>query len=337
MVGIVNHVYPVILSSIQLLRLYDHLKAKMQNPRPSLIVITGPTGVGKTDLAIRLAEKFDGEIISADSMQVYRYLDIGTAKPSAEEQACVPHHLIDVVDPDEEFNAAMFVEQADVAIHSLHERGKRAFIVGGTGLYLDALLGGLLEAPGADEKLRDFYREEAARYGKGYLYGRLKEIDPAAAVGIHPNDQVRTIRALEVMEQTGQSIVSIQGEHRFGSKAYDCMKIGLTIDRDLLYDRINDRVERMIADGLVGEGERLLKMGYDDEDLPLQAMTYRNVISYTRGNQSLQDMVRLIKRDTRHYARRQLTWFRRDPDIKWFAPQDENMISRAVKSRVLGY
>ncbi len=311
-------------------------RPETQDSNPSLIVITGPTGVGKTGLAIRLAEKFDGEIVSADSMQVYRYLDIGTAKPSLEEQARVPHHLIDVVNPNEEFNAAMFAEQADAAINSLRERGKSVFVVGGTGLYLDALLGGLLDAPGADGRLRDSYRQEAARHGKGYLYERLKGIDPAAAVGIHPNDLVRTIRALEVMEQTGQSIVAIQGEHRFGNNPYDCIKIGLTVDRDLLYDRINSRVERMMTDGLVEEGERLLEMGYDEEALPLQAMTYRNVISYIRGNQSLQDMVRLIKRDTRHYARRQLTWFRRDSAIKWFAPQDENMISRAVKSRVLG-
>jgi len=305
--------------------------------QPCLIIFTGPTGVGKTDLAIRLAEEFDGEIISADSMQVYRYLDIGTAKPSAKEQARVHHHLIDIVDPDEEFNAAMFAEQADAAIHSLHERGKRIFVVGGTGLYLDALIGGLLKAPGADGRLRDLYREEAARHGEGFLYERLKTIDPVAAKSIHPNDLVRTIRALEVMEQTGQSIVAIRGEHRFGSRVYDCIKIGLTIDRALLYERINNRVDRMMADGLIEEGQRLLEMGYDEEALPLQAMTYRNVISYIRGNQSRQDMVRLIKRDTRHYARRQLTWFRKDPDIKWFAPQDENMISRAVESRVMGY
>jgi len=304
-------------------------------PQPCLIIITGPTGVGKTDLAIRLAERFDAEIISADSMQVYRHLDIGTAKPSLEEQARVPHHLIDVVDPDEEFNAAMFVEQADAAIHSLHKRQKMVFVVGGTGLYLDALLGGLLKAPGADGRLRDFYREEVVRHGKGYLYDRLKRIDPAAAGGIHPNDLVRTIRALEVMEQTGQSIVDIQGEHGFGTNAYDYIKIGLTIDRYLLYDRINGRVEKMMADGLVEEGERLLRMGYDESALPLQSMTYRSVLSYIRGKQSRQDMVALIKRDTRHYARRQLTWFRRDPAIKWFAPQDENMISRAVESRVL--
>ncbi|MBN2396883.1 MAG: tRNA (adenosine(37)-N6)-dimethylallyltransferase MiaA [Deltaproteobacteria bacterium] len=304
--------------------------------RPFLIVITGPTGVGKTDLAIRLAERFDGEIVSADSMQVYRYLDIGTAKPSPEDRARVPHHLIDVVDPDEEFNAALFVEQAGAAIRSLHGRGKRAFVVGGTGLYLAALIGGLLEAPGADGTLRDAYRDEAARHGKEYLYERLKRIDPAAAGSIHPNDLVRTIRALEVVERTGRSIIAIQGAHRFGDSAYDCVKIGLTIDRNILYGRINDRVDRMMADGLVEEGERLLEMGYDEETLPLQAMTYRNVLSCIRGDLSREDMVRLVKRDTRHYARRQLTWFRRDSDIKWFAPQDENMISRAVESGVPG-
>ncbi|MBW2545359.1 MAG: tRNA (adenosine(37)-N6)-dimethylallyltransferase MiaA, partial [Deltaproteobacteria bacterium] len=263
------------------------------------------------------------------------HMDIGTAKPSPEERLRVPHHLIDIVNPDEEFNAAMFVKEADEAIHLLHGRHKRVFVVGGTGLYLDALLGGLLRAPGADGTLRDSYRKDAAQYGNAYLYERLKSMDATAAGRIHPNDLVRTIRALEVMEHTGQSIVEIQEEHRFGKNAYDCVKIGLNIDRALLYDRINDRVEKMVANGLVEEVEKLMDMGYDESARPMQSMTYRNVISCVRGEQSEQDMVRLIKRDTRHYARRQLTWFKRDTTIKWFAPQDENMISRAAKEFVL--
>lgn len=302
--------------------------------KPFLTIITGPTGVGKTALAIKLAERCGGEIISADSMQVYRYLDIGTAKPTQKERERVPHHLIDIVDPDEEFNAAMFVDRVDTVIHALHKEGKRIFVTGGTGLYLDALTGGLLHAPGADDELRDRYRKEAARYGKEYLYERLKRIDPAAAAVIHPNDQVRMIRALEVVERTGQSIVTIQEAHGFRDNAYDYMKIGLTVDRDILYERINNRVDRMIMDGLVAEGTRILEMGYDEGNLPLQAMTYRHLLFHIRGTLSHDDMVRLIKRDTRHYARRQLTWFRRDRDIKWFAPGDENMISRAVESRV---
>lgn len=309
-------------------------RAETQHSKPSLIVIMGPTGVGKTDLAIRLAERYGGEIISADSMQVYRHMDIGTAKPSSEERIRVPHHLLDVVDPDEEFNASMFVKMADDVIHLLHGRDKRVFVVGGTGLYLDALLGGLLSAPGADGRLRDSYKRDAAQYGKLYLYERLKSMDTTAAGRIHPNDLVRTIRALEVMEHTGQSIVEIQGEHRFGKNAYDCVKIGLNIDRTLLYDRINDRVENMMANGLVEEVEKLMDMGYDESVRPMQSMIYRNVVSCIRGKQSRQDMVRLIKRDTRHYARRQLTWFKRDTTIKWFAPQDENMISMAANEFV---
>jgi len=302
-----------------------------RNSKPPLIVITGPTGVGKTDLAIRLAGRYGGEIISADSMQVYRHMDIGTAKPSPEERLRVPHHLIDIVNPDEEFNVSMFVERADEAISLLHNSHKRAFVVGGTGLYLDALLGGLLNAPGADSGLRDFYRRDAAQYGKAHLYNRLKVMDPTAAERIHPNDLVRTIRALEVVEHTGQSITQIQGDHGFGNNAYDCVKIGLNVDRSILYDRINDRVENMMEAGLVDEVEKLMNMGYDESVRPMQSMTYSNVISCIRGKQSEQDMIRLIKRDTRHYARRQLTWFKRDPDIKWFAPQDENMICGAIE------
>ncbi|MBW2630536.1 MAG: tRNA (adenosine(37)-N6)-dimethylallyltransferase MiaA [Deltaproteobacteria bacterium] len=307
---------------------------KGTRPKPPLIVIMGPTGVGKTSLAIKLAERYNGEIISADSMQIYRYMDIGTAKPSSEERLRVPHHLIDVVNPDEEFNASMFVKKADEAIALLHSRHKKVFVVGGTGLYLDALLGGLLSAPGADGRLRDSYRRDASQYGKEHLYKRLKEIDAIAAEKIHPNDLVRTIRALEVLEHTGQSITEIQGEHKFSNNAYDFVKIGLNIDRNLLYDRINDRVEKMIETGLVEEVERLMDRGYDESVRPMQSMTYRNVISFIRGKQSEQDMVRLIKRDTRHYARRQLTWFKRDPDIKWFAPQDENMISGTIEKFV---
>ena len=316
----------------------ENSKPETQNPqmetrpKPPLIVITGPTGVGKTDLAIRLAEKYDGEIISVDSMQVYRHMDIGTAKPSPEEKLRIPHHLIDVVNPDDEFNAAMFVKKADEAIALLHSRHKRVFMVGGAGLYLDALLGGLLNAPGADGRLRDSYRKDAAQYGKGHLYRRLREMDTTAAERIHPNDLVRTIRALEVLEHTGQSIAEIQREHRFRNNAYDFVKIGLNVDRSILYDRINDRVGKMMEAGLVEEVEKLMDKGYDELVRPMQSMTYRNVISFIRGKQSEQDMVRLIKRDTRHYARRQLTWFKRDPDIKWFAPQDENMIRGAIEN-----
>ena len=307
-------------------------KPETLNSKPPLIIIMGPTGVGKTDLAIRLAERYDGEIVSADSMQIYRYMDIGTAKPSTEERIRVPHHMIDVADPDEEFNAALFVKMADDVIHSLRKRQKRIFVVGGAGLYLDALLSGLLDAPGADGTLRDSCMREAAQHGKSHLYERLKEMDATAAERIHPNDLVRTIRALEVLEHTGQSITKIQEEHGFRESIHDCLKIGLTIDRNLLYERINNRVEEMLTAGLVTEVEELVKKGYDESVRPMQSMTYRNVLSYIRGEQGKQDMVRLIKRDTRHYARRQLTWFKRDPDIKWFAPQDESMIRGAIEN-----
>lgn len=307
----------------------DH---ETRDVKPSLIVITGPTGVGKTDLSIRLAEAYNGEIISADSMQIYRYMDIGTAKPSPEERLRVSHHLIDVVNPDEEFNASMFVKKADEVIAHLHSMQKAVFVVGGTGLYLEALLGGLLNAPGADKSLRDSYRRDAAHYGKEYLYRQLKDIDATAAERIHPNDLVRTIRALEVLEHTGQSITERQGEHRFSKSTYDVVKICLTVDRSILYERINDRVEVMMEAGLVEEVKTLMSRGYNESHRPMQSMTYRNVVSFIRGEQSEQDMIRLIKRDTRRYARRQLTWFKRDSDIKWFAPQDENMIRGIIEN-----
>ncbi|MDO9528239.1 MAG: tRNA (adenosine(37)-N6)-dimethylallyltransferase MiaA [Syntrophales bacterium] len=288
--------------------------------KPRIVIILGPTGVGKTEVAIKLAREYGGEIISADSMQVYRYMDIGTAKPTSEEQSFVKHHLIDVVDPDEEFDAAMFTSQAGEVIDRLNSEDKSIFVVGGTGLYIEALIGGLFNGPGADRDLRSAYRKELVKYGRGYLYEKLRERDEAAAEKIHPNDVFRTIRALEVLELSGESIVKKRSDHHFGDKRYDFIKTGFMIDRALLYEKINRRVEKMMADGLVGEVEKLLKMGYDETLKPMQTFGYRHVVSCIKGVHDIEEAVKMIKSSTRQYAKRQLTWFRADKNIEWSTP-----------------
>jgi tRNA dimethylallyltransferase len=292
------------------------------NNRPRLIVIVGPTSVGKTEVAIQLAREWGGEVISADSMQVYRLMDIGTAKPTAEERSVLPHHLIDVVNPDEQFNAAMFVELGRGIIGQLHSRRKPVFVVGGTGLYVKALLGGLFEGPDTDEDLRKLYKEELKHFGKTYLYEKLKKKDEQAAAQIDKNDAVRIIRALEVLELCGESIVEKQKAHRFGDNLYDCKKIGLTLERSSLNRRIDQRTEKMIRDGLIDEVKGLLSMGYREDLKPMQALGYKHIVRHLKGKSGIEDAVRLVKRDTRHFAKRQMTWFNADKEIAWFSPSD---------------
>ncbi|HVO67451.1 MAG TPA: tRNA (adenosine(37)-N6)-dimethylallyltransferase MiaA [Syntrophales bacterium] len=298
----------------------------MHDDKPRLIVIVGPTAVGKTEVAIRLAREWDGEIISADSMQVYRFMDIATAKPTAVEQSLIKHHLIDVVNPDEQFNAAMFVRLSRGIAGELNRRKKNIFVVGGTGLYVKALLGGLFKGPDADEDLRKMYREELKHFGKTYLYEKLKQKDEKAAARIDKNDAVRIIRALEVLELSGESIVEKQKAHRFGDNIYDYVKIGLTLERSRLYERIDQRTEKMMQEGLVDEVKGLLSKGYSENLKPMQALGYKHIVRHLKGKSSLEDAVRLIKRDTRSFAKRQLTWFNADKEIEWFNPSDIDAI-----------
>jgi len=298
--------------------------------KPRLIVILGPTAVGKTTAAIALARESGGEIVSADSMQVYRLLDIGTAKPTLEEQSLVKHHVIDVVNPDEQFNAATFIKLAERTIGTLNETGKPIFVVGGTGLYIKALLGGLFEGPDADEDLRKLYRQELKQFGNTYLYEKLKEKDAQAAAQIDRNDIPRIIRALEVLELCGISIVDKQRAHHFGDNLYDFVKIGLMVERTELYKRIDQRTEKMIDVGLVDEVERLLAMGYHENLKPMQALGYKHIARLIKGSCNLADAVKMIKRDTRHFAKRQMTWFGRDGEIAWFAPSDTDAIRRKI-------
>jgi tRNA dimethylallyltransferase len=304
--------------------------------KPRLIIIAGPTGVGKSATALTLAREFGGEIISADSMQVYRFMDIGTAKPSVEDRALVRHHLIDVVNPDETFNAALYAEKARRIVQELHEDKKNIWVVGGTGLYIRVLTGGLLEGPGSDEGMRNVFRQEIERYGTGYLHERLKGKDKAAAKKIHPNDAVRLMRALEVIELSGESIVARQREHRFGDRPYESMKIGLMDERERLYEKIDRRCDGMIEKGLAGEVESLLARGYSESLKAMQSLGYRHMAGYLKGTLSLGEAAARMKRDTRNYAKRQLTWFRADREMIWLHPDEMDGMRKRIEAFLSG-
>jgi tRNA dimethylallyltransferase len=296
-----------------------------------LVIINSPTATGKTKLAIDLALEFGGEIISADSLQVYRYLDIGTAKPSPEQRNIVKHHMIDVVDPGEEFNAAIFAGQARIIIADLARQGKPVFIVGGTGLYIRALLRGIIDTPDVDENIRNHYRQLRDQHGKEYLYNLLQDKDADAARKINPNDSVRVIRALEVMEQTGESIAVIQKRHSFADCPYKTYKIGIQLDRAELKQRIITRTEKMIAAGLLDEVKSILDRGYSYNLKPLQSLGYKQVIGFIRKEYDWGNALDLIKRDTWQYAKRQLTWFHADKEINWFNPDSFEEIKKNVE------
>lgn len=296
-----------------------------------LLIILGPTASGKTGLAVSLAEAFGGEIINADSMQVYRRMDIGAAKPSPEQLRRARHHLLDLVEPDQPFSAADFRREAEAAIADISGRGKRVIVCGGTGLYIKALTSGLMESPGGDEQLRDQFRELAEKEGGDGLLRRLARVDPATAARLHPNDLVRIVRALEVYHLTGRPISEHRDAHRFGGGGYECLKIGLKVDRETLYRDIDNRVELMLGNGLVEEVRALLASGCSPELKPMRSIGYRQVCGYLAGEYDLDEAVRLIKRDTRRYAKRQLTWFNRDPEIKWIEfPENVAMIEQNV-------
>lgn len=283
-----------------------------------IIVIAGPTASGKSSLALRLAAELDAEIINADSQQVYRGLDIGTAKPSHADLDNVPHHLIDIVSPDHTFSAADFVVAADDAIKDITARGKRVVVVGGTGLYIRALLHGLVDSPSGGGAVRDELLAEASQKGSAAMFEMLQQVDPDAARLIHPNNQVRVIRALEVYRQTGIPFSRYQQEHGFCESRYQAFQIGVSVERKLLYERIDARVEQMIAAGLVHEVQHLLASGVQPDAKGMQAIGYKEVVAHLAGEYDLPETMRLIKRNTRHYAKRQLTWFKADPAIVWF-------------------
>jgi tRNA dimethylallyltransferase len=297
-----------------------------------IVVICGPTGVGKTTTAIEVASALDAEIISADSMQVYRYMDIGTAKPSALEQARIPHHMIDIVDPDEPFDAEQYVKMSRKLISQLAENSIPAVIAGGTGLYIRALIHGLFQAGSGNSKLRQTMKEEAETKGTDKLYQRLCKFDPLSATKIHPHDAFRIIRALEIYETTGDPISAWHEKHRQAPPLFDVLRIGLSRQRELLYERINHRVDLMVEEGLVDEVISLMDRGYASELKPLQSIGYRHILAFFEGRLSWDETLQTMKRDTRRYAKRQLTWFHADLQVKWIDADRTDEIIKAVKS-----
>jgi tRNA dimethylallyltransferase len=291
-----------------------------------LVAVVGPTASGKSSLAFRLARKFRGEIVSADSMQIYRGMDIGTAKPSREEREIVPHHLIDILEPDQEYSAALFRKQAEPIIAALHKTQTPTFVVGGTGLYFKALTRGLFQGPGAHPELRQALKEKAAREGKAALHQELECLDPAAAARIHRGDTFRIILALEVYSQSSMPISLLQEEHGFMEAPYKLLKIGLLWGREELYCRIDARVDQMIASGWTEEVQSLLQRGYFRDLKAMKAIGYRHLTAHLHGEKSFAETVDLIKRDTRRFAKRQMTWFRADEEIRWIVPSEENVL-----------
>jgi tRNA dimethylallyltransferase len=284
--------------------------------QPFVLAIVGPTASGKTPVSLLLAERLNGEIVSADSRQIYKYLDIGTAKPTPADRARVKHHFIDILELGEEYSAGQFGQEARRVIERMFQRGKLPILVGGSGLYVKAVVDGLFEGPGRDPDVRSRLSEQMGREGVGSLLEALKKVDPSAVASMTEVKPRRLIRALEVYAITGKPISEFHAEQETKPK-FKAVQVGLDWKRAELYDRINERVDRMIAGGLVDEVKRLRARGYNRHLNALNTVGYKEVFDYLEGSCSLEDAVRLIKQNTRRYAKRQLTWFRADRRIRW--------------------
>ncbi|HLZ33828.1 MAG TPA: tRNA (adenosine(37)-N6)-dimethylallyltransferase MiaA [Nitrospira sp.] len=295
-----------------------------------LVAIVGPTAVGKSRIAIEVARHFATEILTADSRQVYRGMDIGTDKPPKETWQGIPHQLIDLVNPDESFNAGLFRRHAVEAIERLHDRGRLPLVVGGTGLYVRTLLQGLCKAPPADPAVRAQLRDEARAKGHDHFYARLATVDPVAASKLHPRDTSKVIRALEVYQLTGRPMSEFQQQHGFAERPFSALVIGLNRDRGSLYRRIEDRIDSQLAKGLVQETRQLLDQGYRRDAAALKGLGYRQVAAHLAGEYDQTEMVRRFKRDTRHFAKRQMTWFRREPGITWLTVEESEPLEQTV-------
>ncbi len=298
-----------------------------------VIVIAGPTASGKTSLSIELAKLLNGEIISADSMQVYKYMDIGTAKPSAEEMQGIRHYLIDELLPNEEFNVVKFKEAAEKYIEAILEKGKQPIIAGGTGLYISSLINNInFSETVSDWELRKQLEREAEEYGPVHIHDKLKLVDPASAASIHPNNVKRVIRSLEVYYQTQKPISYHNEKSREIPPKYKFILLGLTMEREKLYDRINKRVDIMLENGLIDEVERLVELGYADSITSMQGIGYKEILSYLRKEITLEEAVETVKRESRRYAKRQITWFKRIKEIKWFSIDNSGNTNNIIEA-----
>lgn len=288
-----------------------------------MIILTGPTAVGKTKLSIKLARAVNGEIISADSMQVYRYMDIGSAKIRPEEMEEIPHHLVDCLDPDEEFNVVRFQKMAKEAMEDIYARNRIPILVGGTGFYIQAVTGDIdFTECGEDNSYRKELEKKAKEQGPEVLHRMLLEVDPESALAIHANNTKRVIRALEYYQQTGEPISLHNQQQRQKESPYNLAYFVLNDERSRLYERIDARIDEMLREGLVDEVKRLQQMGYHKGMVSMQGLGYKEILSYLDGTWSLEEAVYILKRDTRHFAKRQITWFKRERNVEWFHKPD---------------
>ena len=294
-----------------------------------ILVIAGPTATGKTRASLELAARFDGELIGADSVQVYRGFDIGSAKPTREELGGVTHHLIDVVDPDEDIDAAAYATLADRAIEETISRGRLPIVVGGTGLWLRALLRGLVDVPPVDPEVRDRLESAVEVEGAPALHARLAEVDPMTAETVHPNDALRITRALEVYEQTGTPLGALRAAHALGDPRYRSVFVVLDTERDEHTRIIEERVHSMLEAGWIDE-VRALREAWGDDVRPFGSVGYREVLAHVRDGVSLDETIRLIRKSTRTYARRQRTWFKSDPSVSYWTDRDTLLEDEAV-------
>lgn len=298
------------------------------------MIVLGPTGVGKSAAAIRIAKIFGGEIINCDSMQVYKGFDIGTDKIPLEKREGIPHHLLDIVSPAAQFTAAEFAAKSLEAMESIQARKKLPILVGGTGLYIKALLDGLFPEEKKDPSLRKRLENEASQIGLNEMWRRLETVDPAYARKIGKNDRIRIIRALEVYAATKKPI----SEHFLRTRSFvsdfNVIKIGLKLERKVLYKRIEQRVDNMFARGIVCEVEALLKKGIKEDSPPFRALGYKHVLKFLRNEISLEEAIASTKMDTRHYAKRQVTWFKKMPGIQWFSPDGIDKIETCLHSQL---
>ncbi len=298
-----------------------------------ILVIVGPTAVGKTYVSIELAKKLNTEIISADSMQVYKYMDIGTAKVTEEEACGIKHHMLDLVYPNEEFSVSEFQKIAEKHIDNLIDNDKLPIVIGGSGLYVNSLLYDLdFGKVKSDEKVKKYYTDFYNEHGTEKLHELLVNIDSEAAAKIHKNNVKRVIRALEVCHITGNKFSEMNTDIRKPSEKYNCIIIGLEMDRDILYQRINKRVDIMVENGLIEEVKSLLDKGYDRNLVSLQGIGYKEIIDYLEGKTTKQDAIDILKTNTRRFAKRQFTWFKADSNIKWFDLTNLDEIDKVINS-----